>query len=519
MNAQNYITNKINFLKLHFKYKKNSKEYFNYYFLVNNLYAQKKSYLSTKKNDINSNDKYYMQSTNYKFSHHFTWHKKMNRKHILRFQATFQNFSNLPESNWFTENNLFSPVIPSTYQERYKFVQIEDIKKEVFNFELKEYWKINGKNHIYTSIGGALSNQNYLSKTYQLLDTGKINDFASKGFNNKFSLEYKDLYFGLQYRIRINKTIITPGIYSHLLTWKFEGNLVKDNSEIKILPQLDISSNINHRSHIKLSYKMLTKPFDIHSYASNYLMKNLHNVEKGQLALTNALYHSISMDCDYFKLSSGIMAFAYIGATRKLASLNKNVLYTGLNQTSFYFYDHTFKDNFNSLIYFRKNFHNYYIELNQAFTYYNDYAIINAMPLYNYSFSYYSHFVLGLFSKKINDLKLGMIYKNSFVKSTADASYYSFSPFIEFFIPYKSFRFSGKYSFELGNYVSINNNRSIFSIAYMPDSNKLSCEVEVVNPFSSSYTNDNYFINDFYTSIQKTYIQAPYLVFKLNYHL
>jgi len=387
------------------------------------------------------------------------------------------------------------------------------------DFELKEFWKIDGRNHIYTSLGGQIQDDDLVSRSFQLLENGQINSFDTSGFDNDLRLNFYDIYVGLQYQLRWHKTSIKPGLFAHQLKWNFKRGFLSYRKTNLLLPTLQIKTKVNYKSNLNLDYRLKTGFLTLTDFAKNYFIEDIHSIVRGNSEMNYELFHEVKLNYDYFKFSSGTIGYAFLQYIQKIQSKHQSVTLSDLNVITIPNISFTPENNLNFVTYYKKDFDNFFIEFNTIFSYFDTYQTINENQLDIKNMVQYYKFSLGSFSKKVDEFKIGFSYKITNIFQSNKNTYKHIAPYIQFDVPYHSFRLKGNYIFNYLNYNSSNNyQQAALSLLYHRENRAFSFEISAQNIFNTTIR-ENLIFNDYYYATQTTYQQPILLLFKIMYQL
>ena len=196
-NKNDNILQDLSFAKLKFRYKPTPKQFIEYQFSYKDNNSEHKELINSTIQNFRNDYINHKFLKAYTLIHSFGWHQKFSKKHTLRLIANYENSLNNTRDYWETNENDYINHLPIETQNIYRISQNVATDKINYNFEIKEFYKINGKNHIYTSIGGKLTNNHFFSNTYQLLDNQNVNNFSKADFGNNNYLNFSDYYIGL----------------------------------------------------------------------------------------------------------------------------------------------------------------------------------------------------------------------------------------------------------------------------------------------------------------------------------
>ncbi len=512
------ISQAFKYFKGHLKYRISTSQYIDYHFLYNDKNLNNDKLIYLKNNYYNNYTNDYQDIKNKNTRHNFAYYNRINRKHTFRLLANYESTNNSPKKNWQTKINSFTNILPVLNQNKYNIFQNNNLLENNFNFELKDFWKINGKNHIYTSLGGKILNQKYKSVSYQKLEDNSINSFSTKGFGNDLKIYFSDIYFGLQYKFKWHKTIFKPGMYTHYLKWNFSPDNIQ-RKKYYYLPDLKISIKPNSRNEIEFSYKLKTSISDLQNYMPNYSILGLNELSKGNLLLENELLHAINIDYNYFKMKNGTILFVFLEYINKIQSIHQDISILENNIVKQSVLLKTPENQLTLSGSFRTVLNKKFIELSFSDAFYELQESINQQKENVSYFSQYYDLSIGSLSKKINDFRLGIKFSNMASFATKTTVNNELEPYLNFDLPYKAFTLKGKYSYKFSKNITENNSHlASIAIAFQKENSAWRFETDMTNIFNNR-TTQSYVFNNYFHQTITNYQQPRMIVFKINYNL
>jgi len=265
-------------------------------------------------------------------SQNIEWHQQQSNKHTFSFIADYAFDKNNPTNYWQTTNQILQGLIPvDNSQSAYRLHQNREIEQHNFNAIFKHFWVLNNNNHIYTTLGNSLSNENFLTTDKQELDNGSFNDFSASGFGNDVNFKLNDFYLGLHYKFRTGIFTVKQGVVLHNYNWNVNQQTQFSKSKWIALPDFLAKIEFNKSKSIQIRYNLKTNFSDASKLASQFYLQSYNSVFKGNTNLENELYHNASIFYSRFSLYRGLMMHVMANYTKKVKGFTNLVV---LDQTN-----------------------------------------------------------------------------------------------------------------------------------------------------------------------------------------
>jgi len=525
---RNHTTNKDNFftiskLGLTYNPNKNTDYLLSTHFNSSTSQSLANIFSTTINNDKHIKENYTLDAFSVKQI--LSLNKKLSKKHTLALNANFNYQKDTPKTSWQTNQEILEDLIPVIPTSIYQIKQDKLIISQGFNFAVKEYWVVSDLHHIYTTLGINNAKTNFNNTDYQLLENGTINNFNTANFGNDFKHHFIDAYLGLEYKVLLNKFTLSPAVFLHKYKWDLnQKNESKQTfNKIVALPQLNIKVDVNRAEKINFRYHLNAKFAKVNLLLSNYILADFNRVYRGNPLLSNALYHSFSLN--YYKLKRFKNYHLSFGASlnKKVQQIKNSTEISGINQfeTSKMFYEpeinwslrSRFSNGFGKI---RGN-----LKLTYSFNEYNQ--IINNIQHLNNSQKIKIQPSFETIFDKFPNIEIG--YKKEFTnyQNNATIKYTNDNVFVYFDYDYKDFIFSADFEYE--NYQNLTDdsikntyNSGDFSIFYQKEDHPWGFELNATNVFDTKFKQFNR-QNIFYINDSKTFILPRTILLKVIYKL
>ncbi len=510
--------------KLHYRYKKSFRQYFDAEISGNfsrsnaneNILS---NYLSNENNIQNSTD-----NNSFSLRNDLMYHWKINSKNTIRLLNNVSYTKDNPLNNWQSTQAILNGLINLQNENPYQVKQNIENRQLLVNSEFKHYWIIDNHQHIYTSIGNHWNKTHFQSTTYQALQNGNLNNFASQGFNNDMLLLQNDFYTGIQYKVKIaKKVIVKPSLFAHYLFWDIrQVNHLKHNV-FHLFPELKITREMSISKKIEFEYKMESKLLAVEKYLQNYYLSGFSSVVTGNPDLKDEIQHSVRFSWTNFSYFQGTQYYVRLSYKYKPNPIKSQVFYSGIDRFRKPVLLSQPEQSANIALFFKKSIKKIYLKIAPTY-FYKKYTqnIQNQLNDVNSLTQMYS-FATGTYFKKFPNFDLGADYTINRNNINGDDNLYQqIVPNLEISYDFlKGFIFEGKYRY----HISIDNNENKntyqtaeFSLHYQKDNYPWGFEISGKNLLNASFV-ERYSYNNFLISNTLIYKQPRLFMFKVFYKL
>ena len=350
--SENHQRNQLAMLKLASVYKPNHNFQLDYDALLKmSKQSQDDSTISIvggNQNDISEMKENKPLSINQNVNAYFT----LNEKNIFaaQVQHLYQNEDpfyqavqdSIPFRGVFTQINPLDPFNsnadvfePLEQADRFNINQNKTVKSNKIDGKLDYYYVLNNVSNLNFTFGTTYSNQRFNSGIFQILDNGNRNDFDDDDFNNDVSYTFSDVFFGIRYKLKTGKFIITPGFTLHNYNLKNEqlGNIATQN-DWRALPDLNVVMELKKSENLRFSYSISSEYSDVNNYAQAYVFNNYNRLFRGNRDLENSLSHNYNLSYFSFNLFNYTNIAGNLNYSRRIDVVKTNIAMAGINQVS-----------------------------------------------------------------------------------------------------------------------------------------------------------------------------------------
>ena len=249
-----------------------------------------------------------------------------------------------PFYNAITDLLPFQGILPvDTTQSRYNINQQKNVKTHKFDSKVDYYYVINNKSNLNVTVGATVSNQEFNSNMFQLLDNGTQNDLLqtpaidgeTQTLENDVKFGFTDAFLGLHYKFKTGQFTFSPGLTLHNYNLKNEQlGTSETQNDWTLLPDVFALWEIKKSESIRFNYALLAEYTDINNYAEAYVFNNYNRLYQGNRFLENSISHSYSLNYFNFNLFSYTNIMGSLNYTRRLEGIKNNTQIVAINQVT-----------------------------------------------------------------------------------------------------------------------------------------------------------------------------------------
>ncbi|MGI9531087.1 carboxypeptidase regulatory-like domain-containing protein, partial [Lutimonas sp.] len=282
-------------------------------------------------------------SINQNINYYFTLDEKnifaFEAQHLLRDEDPFYNAILEDKENYKPTADTLG-LDPD--QENYDIAQERRIKSNQLDAKLDYYHIINPKSNINLTLGTILSRQQFNSNLFQFLDDGtefypipKFNDGLAI---NDVEYNFRDIYLGAHYRVKVGKFTITPGLSVHSY-----GNRNTQFGEefsddfFRIMPDFETRIQFKNSESLTFRYDMQNQFTDVSKLARGLVLNDFSSIQFGEPELQNALAHNLSLLYSSFNLFNYTNVFARVAYSKNIDQIRNITYFENVINTSTFF--------------------------------------------------------------------------------------------------------------------------------------------------------------------------------------
>ncbi len=407
--------------------------------------------------------------------------------------------------------------------------QTKRIKTNKFDGKLDYYYVLNEKNNINLTAGATLSDQQFNSNIFEILD-GNRSAVSNVNSINDVNFTFDDLYAGFHYKFITGIFTFNQGFTVHNYTTKnTQLGSIEGNSFTRFLPDASIKVNLKKSETLRLNYSMQTSFTDVNQLAEGYVFNNYNSLYSGNRELENALLHNVNLSYFSFNMFNYTNVFGVLNYTKRIDAIKSNTQFIDVNQVRTSINTQFPDESISARFRFEKSHRKFKYSLGGNVTYSESNSLItnrftneigNRLAK-TFSQSYQSRFSTNFreapnfdigYNVAINNSNIGGV-ENSF---TTHSPYFNFDAFF-----LKEFAFTSKYTY---NQV-INQGTTIdrygfldADLTYQKKDSNWEYKLGVTNILDSSGLNQNS-SNDILVSNSTYFIQPRIAVLSVKYNL
>jgi hypothetical protein len=273
---------------------------------------------------------------NASFSQNIEWHKKLSNRQTISSTVTFSKTTESPDEDWQTSSPLLSTIIPLQNDTNYQIVQSKSTSKQNFNIIIKHFLKISNIKHLYSTLGETYSSQDLVSKTFQTMSDGTINNFNNTHFNNNAKFRINDLYLGLHYKFKLGKAVLKPGFFIRNYAWSLQNEQYLRNKKILFSPDFTLKINFSKSEKLKFDYSLKSNFSDIKKLTNKFQLISYNSLSIGNINLENDRYHSLNLRYSKFNLYKGTQLMSSLNYDSYNTAVINNISFQGTDYYTSY---------------------------------------------------------------------------------------------------------------------------------------------------------------------------------------
>lgn len=277
-------------ISLYYKYSNNSKEG-----ELSSLYSSESSlFASTNKNQmlrLNPNIDY-----NKKFS--------LAQSLSASFDWAFEN--NDIQRSWSSDSLFLENYLPLLGSNPVLAVMEKGKSINSLQIGVKDYWVLNSKNHIYTTLGYTYKRDVLSTKEGQLMEEDVYVDFLKNGFGNNIDYLFQDVLLGLEYKFLLKKLTGRFSIHLHHYSWHTDQNSQRVSHSInQALPGIKLDYKFKSGQFLRFQYRKDIVFPKVDELGENYDLMDFNSVYRGNPNLMNEWSNNYSLSFRKFNFLKG----------------------------------------------------------------------------------------------------------------------------------------------------------------------------------------------------------------------
>lgn len=458
-------------------------------------------------------------SLNQNLSAYFTQSEK--NVFALEMQHLYQD-----ENPFYNANLQSQPFSLTGYlngQNRNDLTQNRFVQTNKLDAKLDYYYMVTPKSNINITMGNTISNQNFDSSIFQILDGGSVNNLTDSRNRNKVNYQFNDAFLGFHYKVLTGKFTFTPGVSFHAydMTNTQLGTSLNQNF-FRILPDFLAIFQMKKAETLTYNFGYTNSFTDINKLAEGFVFNNYNSLSKGSRTLENATQQSHSLRYFKYNMFNLENISANLNYYKTVDAIKTQSVFNGVNQTSAP-YNSDFADESASAfaMYGRSFFKNYKASLNTRLAWSKFNNIQNATLTVRESFTQTHTITASTNYKNLPNLELGYSLTLNDYNNT---KFYTDRPFVKldyYFL--KSLSFVSEYEFYhyYNGDKTVNNEYDFLSASLIyqkTKESKMEYKIAATNLLNTTSLNDDSF-SQFSTRTSQYTVQPRYIIFSVKYNL
>ncbi len=458
-------------------------------------------------------------SLNQNLSAYFTQSEKnvfaLEMQHLYQDENPFYN-ANL-------QSQPFSLIGYLNGQNRNDLTQNRFVQTNKLDAKLDYYYMVTPKSNINITMGTTISNQNFDSSIFQILDGGAVNNLSDSRNKNIVNYKFKDAFLGFHYKVLTGKFTFTPGVSFHAydMTNTQLGTSLNQNF-FRVLPDFVAIYQMKKAETLTYNFGYTNSFTDINKLAEGFVFNNYNSLSKGSRTLENATQQTHSLRYFKYNMFNLENISANLSYAKTVDAIKTQSVFNGVNQTSAP-YNSDFADESASAfaMYGRSFFKNYKASLNTRLAWSKFNNIQNATLTVRESFTQTHTITASTNYKNLPNLELGYSFT---VNDYNNTKFYTDKPFVKldyYFL--KSFSFVSEYEFYhyYNGDKTVNNEYDFLSASLIyqkTKESKMEYKIAATNLLNTTSLNDDSF-SQFSTRTSQYTVQPRYIIFSVKYNL
>lgn len=459
------------------------------------------------------------------FKQNLAYSKRFSRAQTISLETTLQYNHSRPINTWQSNQPFLQELLPLVETDEIKVFQTKETEITSFDILLKDYWVLNSFNHIYTTLGYRVSDENFLSDERQILADNTFNGFSENGFGNDNNYRFRDGFMGLEYKFLWKILTVKSGLFYHYYQWDI--NQVGGNGEKNLralLPEFNAELEFNSSEKLQLRYRQQYQFGSANQLTNRLMISSFNSVALGNPDLENELTDTYSLSYYKSSLFRGLNLNAAIFYNRKRQGIKATTQLEGIDQLVTYTLFNQPENALQGIFNYSKRIKKVKIGLQARGNYNEFFQLVNDNINQNISKSYSLTPKFETLFKKAPNIEVGYSYEPSQFSTTSLSNNFLNTEFFTF-LEYNFWEdFKLKSDYRRTQFKNQGQNESqVFDIAnaslfYQKEDSPWSFEISGSNLFDNRFRRSSSFTN-FIISDQTTLLLPRIVLFKVGYKL
>jgi len=259
----------------------------------------------------------------------------LNESNIFAFEAQHLWQDEDPFYNAQLSQLSFFNQLGLTNQSLFDISQNKRVKTNKLDAKLDYYYVINPKSHLNLTLGTTLSNQQFNSDVFQVLDSGDQIHISNPNTINDVAYTFDDYYLGLHYKFITGIFTFNQGFTAHKYSAiNTQLGSVFDNSFTKLLPDASVKVALKKSETLRFNYSQQVSFTDINRVAESFVFNNYNRLYSGNRELESSLSHTINLSYFSFNMFNYTNVFASVNYSKLIDAVKGVTVFNGVDQVS-----------------------------------------------------------------------------------------------------------------------------------------------------------------------------------------
>ncbi|MGB0788855.1 MAG: TonB-dependent receptor, partial [Marinirhabdus sp.] len=240
------------------------------------------------------------------------------------------------------QDNPFPMILPVVGgQSAFDINQQKNVRTHKLDAKIDHYYVLNNTSNLNFTLGSTVSSQGFDSSIFQLLDDGSEQDFDETPeidgrtfpLKNDVKYNFRDVFFGIHYKLKTGKIILNPGLTLHNYDLSNEQlGLKTDQNNWNVLPDVNIIWELKKSENLRFNYSISAQYTDVNNYAEAFVFNDYNRLFRGNRFLENSFSHTYNLTYFSFNMFNYTNVSASINYNRRIEGIKNNSQIVGINQ-------------------------------------------------------------------------------------------------------------------------------------------------------------------------------------------
>ncbi|MFY7671283.1 carboxypeptidase-like regulatory domain-containing protein [Tenacibaculum sp. MEBiC06402] len=271
----------------------------------------------------------------YSINQNLNYYYTLNDNNIFAFEGQHLWQNEDPFYNAQLSQLSFFNQLGLTNQSLFDVSQNKRVKTNKLDAKLDYFYVINSKSNLNVTLGTTLSNQQFNSDVFQVLDNGDQNNINNPDAINDVEYTFDDYYAGLHYKFITGIFTFNQGFTAHkYAAINTQLGSVFDNSFTKLLPDASIKVALKKSESLRLNYSQQVSFTDINRVAEGFVFNNYNRLYSGNRELESSLSHNVNLSYFSFNMFNYTNVFASVNYSKLIDAVKGATVFNGVDQVS-----------------------------------------------------------------------------------------------------------------------------------------------------------------------------------------